>query len=703
MKKSQSVENIDSIIANENIADTDLKSEMENCMLSYAVMVIVMRALPDIRDGMKPVQRRILYCCKEAGFDVTKPYVKCAKIDGAVSGNFHPHGSCYGTIANMAQNWTYRYPLMDFHGNVGSLDGDPPAASRYTESRLAHISYEILEDVMDKHSVPFQPNYSETMDEPVILPGLFPDFLANGADGIAVGYTTNVPSHNLNELCDGIIYAVKNKDCTTKDLMKVIKGPDFPYGSIMSKSGLETLYETGQGKLSFRASYTLEENNENGNPQIVFTDLPPKSDKPKLIEKIYGMINDKSLPRTVAVRDESKGIDIRIVIECQKTANVPLLIQDLYAKTNLQKNETYIMRGIVGTELKLVTLRKYMDIYLEHRRKVLTDRYNYMLETTNAKLNIQQGLTKVIDDIKKAVNIIIDSDNAEIAKETIKTKYGLNDIQADYILEKKVRTLVKLDRDKIFDLIKELLNNVQTYIKILNDENELDKVIISQLEELKKKFGDKRRTKIVDSFDCAQVANEPINENVVCVLNNNGNFIVYEEEEVKAVSEKGYKDKSNVFRQYMPCKRSDELIIINKNGMCERVAVADLQYNTSKFADAINFIHFNIESENTLISVLSNGNVKKTLINKMKFKKNKPTQIIKDLNSEIVVNKVVEDKKEEIITIATNKGYIGRFSCNSFMATACGSKAMNCNKLEDGDFVVDCKISLENDDKENKL
>jgi DNA gyrase subunit A len=702
-KKKNTKESIDSIIANENIVDGNLKDEIELSMLSYSVMTIIDRALPDVRDGMKPVQRRILYCCKESGFEVTKPYVKCAKIAGAVSGNYHPHGSCYGTIANMSQPWTYRYPLIDFHGNNGSLDGDGEAADRYTEGRLAKASYEILEDVMNKHSVEFQPNYSETATEPKILPALFPNFLLNGASGIAVGYTTNVPSHNLKEVCDGIIYAIQHKDFTVKDLMKYIKGPDLPYGSSMLNKNIDELYTTGQAHLEFRANYVIEQNEENGNPQIVFIDLPPESKKPALLEKIHELIVTKALPRVICVRDESKGMDIRVVVECQKTANIPLLVKDLYAKTQLQKKVSYIIRGVVDKTLKLVTLDDYMDIYINHRRDVIKRRTEYTLDVTNNKLNQQLGLTKVIDDIKNAVNIIIDSETDVQAKQSLMEKYKLNEEQANFILDKKVRTLVKLDRDKIFDTIKEYNAIIDDCKAKLADEILIDKEIISQLEELKNKFGDKRRTKIVKSFDDT-VAEANVSEDVVCVLNKNGLLMIYEEEEFnKFIESKTYKEKSNVFIQYMNCKRSEELIIINRDGTCERVPISELQYNNIKFDNAINFIKFDVESKKTLISVLKNGNIKKTFVNKMKFKQNKPTQLIKDMNSEIVVNKLVNDTKDEIITIASNNGFIGRFSCNSFVATASGAKAMTTSKLDDGDFIVDCKISSEQDDSDNKL
>ena len=705
-KKTDKKEDIESLIANENIIDYGVDKEMQNSYLSYSILSIVDRALPEIRDGMKPVQRRILYTGKFKGYDSNKQYMKSARYAGDVMGLFHPHGDCYGTIANMAKPWVMRYPLIDFHGNLGSIDGDREGAGRYTEVRLDRKAYELLEDVMDRHSVDFKPNYSETDEEPVVLPALFPNFLANGCPtGIAVGYTACTPSHNLTELCDMLIYALQHEEYTLKDLMKIMKGPDFPYGSKMLKEGLEHLYKTGEGKLTFRANYVVETNAENNNPQIVFTDMPPYSDKPKIVEKIDALINEKALPRALSVRDESTGMqEIRIVVECMPTANINLIIKDIFEKTKLQSSASFHMRGILDKELKLVTLMDYVDIYLEHRFEVCTKRYTHLVDTYGRKLNIQRGLAKIVEDIKTAINIIIDSETVAEAKEKLVAKYNLNEEQVEYILEQKTRSLVSKDRNVIFAKISELEKLIEDCQAKLDSKEVMTQDIVSQLEELKNKFGDKRRTKIVSSFDEFDTGAEDIPEDVVAVLYVNGKVNVYETEEyAKFVADKTYKDRTNMFKQALKCRRSDDLLIINKTGLVERVPMNALQYNNMKFADAINMIKFDIDSDKTLISVLKNGNIKKTFVNKMKFKINKPTQIIKDMDSEIVVNHLVDDLQEETITLATNNGCIGRFSVNSFTATACGARAMGTSKLDDGDFVVDCKISNVKDDTKNKL
>lgn len=707
-KKSQQIDGktLDSLIAEENIIDCDVQQELTQSYMDYSMLSIVDRAFPEVRDGMKPVQRRILYCGKVKGYDSNKQFIKSAKFAGDVMGSYHPHGDCYGTIANMAKPWVMRYPLIDFHGNLGSLDGDSPGSSRYTECRLDKTAYEVLEDVMDKESVEFKPNYSETDVEPIVLPALFPNFLANGCPtGIAVGYTSCVPSHNLTELCDMLIYALEHEDYTLKDLMKIVKGPDFPYGAKMLKEGLKKLYETGEGKLTFRANYVIENNKETNNPQIVFTDMPPYSDKPKIVEKINTLINEKLLPRALSVRDESVGMeDIRIVVECMPTANVSLIIKDIFEKTKLQANASFYMRGILDKELKLVTLMDYVEIYLNHRYSVCEKRYKHIVEVSSKRLNIQRGLAKIIDDIKNAISIIIDSETVAEAKEKLIKKYDLNEEQVEYVLEQKTRSLVNKDRNVIFTKIADLEKLVSDTQAKLDDKALMKKDIINQLTELKNKFGDKRRTKIVSSFEDIDSSAEDVPENVVAVLYANGKVNVYEEEEFKKFEDnKTYKDKSNMFRQILPCKRSDDLLIINKTGEVERVPMNALQYNNMKFADAINIIVYDLESEKTLVSVLKNGNVKKTFVNKMKFKINKPTQIIKDMDSEIVVNKLVDDNPNEVITMATNNGFVGRFSVNSFTATACGARAMTTSKFDDNDFVVDCRISNKEQDKDNKM
>ena len=362
------------------------------------------------------------------------------------------------------------------------------------------------------------------------------------------------------------------------------------------------------------------------------------------------------------------------------------------------------MRGVLDKELKLVTLVDYIHTYIAFRKEVLNNRYSYLVEADSKKLNIQKGLAKVIDDIKTAVNIIIDSETVDDAKKKLVSKYDLNEEQVNYILDQKTRSLVHKDREVIFKKIKELEDNLKQYNTYLTDDNAMKQLMIDQLNGLKKEFGDKRRTTIVSDFESGSTSSQEVSEDVYTVLYANGKINVYEEDEYqKFINDKSYKDRTNLFIQANKVKRSDDLLIIRKTGMVERVPMNSLQYNNMKFEGAINFIVFNTESKKVLISVLKNGMVKKTLVNKMKFRINNPTQIIKDMESEIIINKLVDDVKNETITLATNNGCIGRFSVNSFVATASGAKAMPTCKLEENDFIVDCKISNASEDDVNKI
>ena len=686
-KKSSSL-NIDKLLENEHIVNTEIRHEIKNSMLSYSMLVILSRAIPNVLDGLKPVQRRILYSCLEQKHDWNKPYVKCAKISGEVMGNYHPHSSCYGTIVNMSQDWDFRYPLIDFHGCNGSISGDAPAADRYTEGRLHKIAYTLLEDVMDKCSVDFRPNYSETATEPLVLPALLPNFLLNGANGIAVGMTTNCPSHNLNEVCDAIIYALRNKDFTLKELLRYIKGPDMPLGACISSENLEELYRTGKAKITYRANYEIETNHENNNPQIVFTDITPNMKVDKTLEKIYELITTKVLVKTLAVRDESQD-NIRIVIECAKTANLSFIINKLYEKTDLQKVVSYIMYGILDDTPQIITLEKYIQVYIDNRRQVLQRRMKHLVNEERKKLEINEGIAKVMDKAKVMSKEIIDCEDDKEALTLLMEKYQLSELQATYILDKKIRSLVKKNVEAIHNLINTLKENIKEHTLILQDEQARDDFIIKELIALKSEFGDTRRTKIVKQF---QEMKEEDNEAFIdaVVVQTSTGIKVYDKQEFDSTK---LRDKNALFKCYFDCKIHDEVYVLFKSGEISTIKVKDIE--NAKLKDVVSIYPQNLNK--VILTVLKNGNVKKTAIEKLKPGK----MLIKAMESEIVLNKVIDDIPEEVITLATHDGYISRFSVNSFTATGLGAKAMPASKLEPGDYVVDCEVSL--DDKDDKL
>lgn len=530
---------------------------------------------------------------------------------------------------------------------------------------------------------------------------MLPNFLVNPSEGIAVGFTTKTPSHNINEVCDAIAYAIQHEDYTLDDLLKYIKGPDMPTGSLLSSSGIRELYETGKQKLTFRAEYKLEEHRESGNPQIVFTSIPPDVNKPKVVELIGELINTKALPRCLEVRDESKGMNIRIVIECQPTANIPMIISDIYAKTNLQKNISFIMRGMLGNSLKLVKLTEYVDIYINYRKEVLKKRFKYQLNLLNKKLVIQEGLKIVSNDIKNAINKIIDSESNADAKTMLMNDYKINSEQADYILDKKINSLSHVDRNKVFELIEDLQNKIAYYEELLFNQDKLKDYMVEQLEGLKSTMGDDRRTVIVEDFEnCSENIDMP--ENVILTLSTNNALSFYEEEDfVKFKTKSSYRERQNYFKQVLTCKRNGEILILFKNGEIERYYVSDLQFNNMKINNVLNIIPYGIEDKK-LFLICKNGFVKKISTDKIKVRKGKKTNII-DTDSEIVYCKLVEDIPNEVVTVATKLGNIARFSVNSFGTSSFGSKGMATCSLEEEDYIIDVKISDSNEDKENNL
>ena len=689
MAKKTAKLNVDKLLENENIITGDISEEIKTSMLSYSMLVILSRAIPDVLDGLKPAQRRILYSCAERKHDSDKQYVKCAKVSGEVMGDYHPHSSCYGTIANMSQDWEFRYPLIDFHGCNGSASGDSPAADRYTECRLAKIAYNLLEDVLDECSVDFKPNYSETTTEPIVLPGLLPNFLINGASGIAVGMTTHCPSHNLGEVCDALIYAIDNKDFTLNDLMKYIKGPDMPLGGCISSENLKELYSTGKGKVIYRANYEVEHNNENENPQIVFTDTTPNMNISKTLEKIYELISSKSLPKALEVRDESEGTHIRLVIECAKTANIPFIVNKLYDSTDLQKPCSYIMCGIHEKTPKIIPLTDYVNIYLENRRNVIKRRMEFLIDKENKKLEIQEGVAKILHNIKEVSKEIVDCEDDASAIAMLMNKYQLTEFQANYVLDRKFRSIVKKNVNAVFESIESLKKSIEEHKNILNDEATRDEYIKKELIDLKNNFSDERRTKIVEKFaEMSEEHTEAFIDAVVVLTNKN--VKVYDKKEF---DDSKLKDKSELYKVYFEAKINDEIYVLFKNSEVSSIKVKEIE--DAKLKDVVTIFPVNLKK--TLFTILKNGNIKKTEISKLKSGK----KLIKDINSEIVCAKFIEDIEDEIVTVATEQGYVARFSTNSFTSTGMNAKAMPAPKLEDGDSIVDCEISsLKNNDKD---
>ena len=475
----------------------DIENEMRTAYIDYAMSVIVSRALPDVRDGLKPVHRRILYAMYEDGITSDKPYRKCANTVGSVLGRYHPHGdaSVYDAMVRMAQDFSLRYPLIDGHGNFGSIDGDGAAAMRYTEARMAKIAETMLTDI-EKNTVDFMPNYDDRLQEPTVLPSKIPTLLINGSSGIAVGMATNIPPHNLTEVINGIIKIIDEDNVTDEELAKIIKGPDFPTGGlILGREGIKQAYTTGKGKIIVRAEAEIEEM-ENGRQRIIVRSLPYQVNKARLIEYIANLVKDKKIEGISELRDESDRNDkVRIVIGLKKDANAQVVLNHLYKNTQMQDSFGIIMLALVNGEPKILTLRQCLDCYIDHRKTVILRRTQFDLDKALARAHILEGLRIAIDNIDEVINIIRNS--YDDAKEKLMERFSLTDIQAQAILDMRLKTLSGLQREKIEEEYNELMKLIAHLREILASERLVFDIIKEELLEIKEKYGDERLTKIV--------------------------------------------------------------------------------------------------------------------------------------------------------------------------------------------------------------
>lgn len=478
------------------IIERDIENEMKTAYISYAMSVIVQRALPDVRDGLKPVHRRILYAMHEDGITSDKPYRKCANTVGSVLGRYHPHGdsSVYDAMVRMAQDFSLRYMLIDGHGNFGSIDGDGAAAMRYTEARMSKIAEYMLTDI-EKNTVDFMPNYDDRLQEPTVLPSKIPQLLINGSSGIAVGMATNIPPHNLTEVCDGLIKIIEDPNTTDDELMTIIKGPDFPTGGmILGKEGIKEAYRTGKGKIIVRAEAEIEEM-ANNKQRIIVTSLPYQVNKARLIENISKLVREKRIEGISELRDESDRNDrVRIVIELKRDARAQVVLNQLYKNTQMQDTFGAILLALVDGEPKILTLRQCLDYYIDHRKTVIVRRTKFELDKALARAHILEGLRIAIDNIDEVISIIRSS--YDDAKERLIERFGLTDIQAQAILDMRLKTLSGLQREKIEEEYKQLMELIAHLREILNNEQLVYDIIKEDLEEVKTKFGDERLTKI---------------------------------------------------------------------------------------------------------------------------------------------------------------------------------------------------------------
>ena len=508
----------------DKVHEVDLKKSMEESYIDYAMSVIASRALPDVRDGLKPVQRRVLFSMIELNNGPDKPHRKCARIVGDTMGKYHPHGdsSIYGALVNMAQDWSTRYPLVDGHGNFGSVDGDGAAAMRYTEARLSKISMEMLADI-NKNTVDFAPNFDETEKEPTVLPARYPNLLVNGTSGIAVGMATNIPPHNLKEIIAAVVKIIdniveENRDTEIEEILKIVKGPDFPTGAtILGTRGIEEAYRTGRGKIRVRAVSNIE-TLPNGKSQIIVTELPYLVNKARLIEKIADLVKEKKIDGITALNDHSSREGMRICIELRRDVNANVLLNKLYKHTQLQDTFGVIMLALVNNQPKVMNLMEILKHYLAHQEEVVTRRTQYDLNKARERAHILEGLLKALDNIDEVIRIIRGSENTQVAKARLMERFELSDAQAQAIVDMRLRTLTGLEREKLEAEYKELMARIRRLEAILADRNLLLRVIREEILAISEKYGDERKTAIgFDEFDISMEDMIP-NENTVITM-----------------------------------------------------------------------------------------------------------------------------------------------------------------------------------------
>jgi len=506
-----------------NVIQVDIDDQMKDAFLDYAMSVIVSRALPDVRDGLKPVHRRILYALHDLGMTPNKSHKKSARIVGEVLGKYHPHGdtAVYDTMVRMAQDFSYRYPLVDGHGNFGSVDGDSAAAMRYTEARMAKITTELLRD-LNKDTVDFIPNFDDTLKEPDVIPSRFPNLLVNGSSGIAVGMSTSIPPHNLKEVIDGIVRVIDNPDIDLAELMEVIKGPDFPTGGlIMGKGAIYKAYKTGRGKVTVRAKARIEEN-ETSADRIIIDELPYRVNKARLIEKIADMVRNEKIDGISDIRDESDRRGMRIVIKIKRGSNPKIVLNQLFKHSQMQVTFSIIMLSIVEGEPKVLNLREIIDHYLDFQKEIITRRTKYELDKAESRAHILEGYMVALDDIDNVIELIREADDVDTARQQLINKYELSEDQANAILRMRLQRLTALERDKIDAEYADLKEDIKYYKEILGSEGKKLEIIKEEIREIRDRYGDERRTKILNQTTDLDLEDLIEEEQVVITMTNQG-------------------------------------------------------------------------------------------------------------------------------------------------------------------------------------
>lgn len=693
---------------NSKVKDVDIDKEMRKSFLEYSMSVIVARALPDVRDGMKPVHRRIIYTMNDAGNTADKPYRKCAYTVGEVLGKYHPHGdaSVYDALVRMAQKFSLRYPLIDGHGNFGSVDGDPPAAYRYTEARMSKIAGEMLTDIA-KDTIPYTTNYDDKLKEPVVLPSRFPNLLVNGVTGIAVGMATNIPPHNLGEVIDAIDLVMENPDCTLDEIMQYVKGPDFPTGGIiMGRAGIRAAYATGRGKIKLRANTSIEE--IKGRQCIIIHEIPYMVNKARLVESMANLVKEKRIEGIHFIRDESGRDGMRIVVELKKDALPQIVLNKLFAYTQLQDTVGVNMLALVNGEPKILTLKQTIEEYVKFQVEVIRRRTEFDLKKAKNRAHILEGLVIATDNIDEVVEICKTSENIPQSKIRLQERFGLTEVQSEAIVQMTLGKLTGLERQKILDELDELEKKIAEFEAILADENKVHRIIRDELAEIKRKYNDDRRTQIeavsgeVDIEDLIPV------EDCVVAYTNIGYIKrmpvdVYKTQKRGGRGVSGMKQREEDFVSEMfICSTHDNILFISNKGIMYKLRCFEVPEGSkaSRGINAVNLLPLgedekiaamiktsDFDEGKYIVMVTKNGKIKRTALSAYRnVRKNGLIAVGLDEGDEIAGVRMTDGNAQLIV--ATRNGYAIRLEEDKIRALSRSAHGVKAIKLRDGDCVV---------------
>ena len=702
----------------DKIHEVDLKETMETSYIDYAMSVIASRALPDVRDGLKPVQRRVLYSMVELNNGPDKPHRKCARIVGDTMGKFHPHGdsSIYGALVNMAQEWNTRYPLVDGHGNFGSEDGDGAAAMRYTEARLSKISMEMVADI-NKDTVEFTPNFDETEKEPSVLPSRYPNLLVNGTSGIAVGMATNIPPHNLTETINAIVKIIdnkveKNRDTTIEEIMEIIKGPDFPTGAtILGRKDIEQAYRTGRGKIKTRAVSEIE-TMDNGKSRIIVTELPYMVNKAKLVEKIASLVKEKKVDGITDLRDESDQEGTRVVIEVRRDANANVILNQLYKHTQLQDSFGVIMLALVDGEPKVLNLLQMLDEYLKHQKDVVTRRTKFELNKAEERAHIIKGLLIALDNIDEVIKIIRGSRTTADAKKNLIERFGLSDAQSQAIVDMRLRQLTGLAREDLEAEYADLMAKIDYLKSILADENKLLTVIKEEIEVIRDKFGDERRTKI--GINVGDLSDEDLipEEDTVVAMTNLGYIKRMTVDNFKSQNRggKGIKGMQTIDKDFMKdmfmVSTHDYILFLTNTGRIYKLKCYEIPEagRTARGMAIVNLLQLQpgekisamvqmkeFEEDKYLIMATKKGTIKKTPIMAYTNIRKSGIQAITLREDDELIDVTISDNNDNIMLI-TKKGQGIKFRETDVRETGRSAMGVRGIELNQDDEVISIQL-----------